>query len=245
LKTPVVFLPGLLATAAVWSPVIGRLDGRVDPWIADLTADDSIAAMATRVLADAPRGRFALAGHSMGGYVALEIMRKAPERIERLALLDTQARPDTSEAIERRRALIDLAQADRLEDVAERLIPVVFDSVEIVDAKLVALHRDMVRTVGAEGFLRQQRAIMDRVDSRPSLSAIRCPTLVVCGANDLLTPLDRHQEMASAIPGAKLVVVPGAGHFSPIERPYEVAFALGNWLQRDADQGRPISGRSG
>jgi pimeloyl-ACP methyl ester carboxylesterase len=245
LKAPVVFLPGLLATAAVWSPVIERLDGRADPWIADLTADDSIAAMATRVLADAPRERFALAGHSMGGYVALEIMRRAPGRVERLALLDTQARPDTAEAIERRRALIELAQADRLDEVAERLIPVVFDSVEIVDPRLVALHRDMVRTVGAAAFLRQQRAIMDRVDSRPTLSAIGCPTLVLCGVHDLLTPLDRHQEMASAIPGAKLVVVQGAGHFSPIERPYEVAFALANWLQADAGRGRPIAGQSG
>jgi pimeloyl-ACP methyl ester carboxylesterase len=245
LKAPVVFLPGLLATAAVWSPVIERLDGRVDPWVADLTADDSIAAMATRVLADAPRERFALAGHSMGGYVALEIMRRAPGRVERLALLDTQARPDTAEAIERRRALIELAQADRLDEVAERLIPVVFDSVEIVDPRLVALHRDMVRTVGAAAFMRQQRAIMDRVDSRPTLSAIGCPTLVLCGVHDLLTPLDRHQEMASAIPGAKLVVVQGAGHFSPIERPYEVGFALANWLQADAGRARPIAGQSG
>ena len=245
MKAPAVFLPGLLATAAVWSPVIERLDGRVDPWIADLTADDSIAAMATRVLADAPRERFALAGHSMGGYVALEIMRRAPGRVERLALLDTQARPDTAKAIERRRALIELAQAGRLDEVAERLIPVVFDSVEIVDSRLVALHRDMVRTVGAAAFLRQQRAIMDRVDSRPTLAGIGCPTLVLCGVHDLLTPLDRHQEMASAIPGARLVVVQRAGHFSPIERPYEVAFALANWLQADAGRGRPMAGQSG
>jgi len=245
LKAPVVFLPGLHATDAVWLPVIERLDGRVDPWIADLTLDDSISAMAARVLADAPRERFALAGHSMGGYVALEIMRSAPERSERLALLNTQARPDTAEASERRRALIELAQAGRLDEVAERLIPVVFDSVEIVDPKLIALHRNMVRTVGAEAFLRQQRAIMDRIDSRPSLSAIHCPTLVLCGVHDLLTPPDRHEAMAAAIAGAKLVVVQGAGHFSPLERPYEVAFALANWLQVDAEQERPSAGRSG
>jgi len=158
-------------------------------------------------------------------------MRRAPERIERLALLDTQARPDTLEAIDRRRALIELAQAGRFQDVAERLIPVVFDSVEVVEPTLVALHRDMARAVGAEAFLRQQRAIMDRVDSRPNLSGIRCPTLVLCGAHDLLTPVDRHEEMVAAIPGAKLAAVPSAGHFSPLERPYEVAFALANWLE--------------
>jgi pimeloyl-ACP methyl ester carboxylesterase len=229
-KAPVAFLPGPLTTEAFWSPVVARLDGRVEPWIADLTLDDSIAAMATRVLADAPWPRFALAGHSLGGYVALEIVRRAPERIARLALIDTQARPDTLEAIDRRRALIELAQSGRFQEVAERLIPVVFDSVEVVEPSLVALHRDMARAVGAEAFLRQQRAIMDRVDSRPTLAAIRCPTLVLCGVHDLLTPLDRHEEMAAAIAGAKLVAVPSAGHYSPLERPYEVGFALANWL---------------
>lgn len=230
MKVPVVFLAGPLTTDALWTQVIRRLDDRIDPWIADLTADDSIAGMASRVLAEVPWQRFALVGHSMGGYVALEIMRRAAERVARLALVDTQARPDTLEAIDRRRALIELARTGRFQEVAERLIPVVFDSVEVVEPELVALHRDMARTVGVEAFLRQQRAIMDRVDSRPSLPAIRCPTLVLCGAHDLLTPLDRHEEMVSAIAGARLVAVPSAGHFSPLERPYEVGFALANWL---------------
>ena len=238
MRTPVVFLHGLLTTDALWSAIIERLEGRIEPWIGELTSDDSIAAMAARVLDVAPWERFALAGHSMGGYVALEIMRRAPERVARLALLDTQARPDTPEAIGRRQALIELAQTGRFDEVAERLIPVVFDSVEIVDPALVAMHREMVRTVGAEAFLRQQRAIMGRVDSRPDLAAIRCPTLVLCGAHDLLTPPDRHEEMAGAIPGAKLVVVQGAGHLSPLERPYEVAYALGNWLQANAGEAR-------
>jgi len=233
-KTPVVFLHGLPTTEAVWSPILERLEGQIDPWVADLTADDSIPGMAARTLTDAPFERFALVGHSMGGYVALEIMRQAPERIERLALLDTQARPDTTDAIERRKALIELAQQGRMDAVAERLVPVVFDSVEVVDAALIAIHREMVRSVGAEAFLRQQRAIMERVDSRPTLAAIRCPTLVLCGAHDLLTPPDRHEEIASAIAGAKLVVVPGAGHLSPLERPYEVAYALTMWLQASA-----------
>ncbi len=226
----VAFLPGLLSDASMWGPVIERLDGRVDPWIADLTLDDSIAAMAARVLAEAPSERFALVGHSMGGYVALEIMRRAPERIERLALLDTQARPETPQAAERREALIGLARAGRFEEVAERLIPVVFDAVNIVDPALHAFYRAMARNVGADAFLRQQTAILNRGDSRPWLAAIRCPTLILCGIHDLLTPLDRHEELATGIPSAKLVLVPGAGHFSLIERPYEVGFALSNWL---------------
>lgn len=228
----VVFLPGMLENEALWAPVILRLDTRIDPWIADLTADDSIAAMASHVLAKAPSERFALAGHSMGGYVALEIMRRAPERIERLALLDTQARPDTPDATERRAALIALAQTGQFEEVAERLIPVIFDSVNVVDPALHALHRAMAKAVGADAFLRQQKAIMGRIDSRPTLAAIRCPTLVLCGIHDLLTPVDRHEEIAAEIPGAKLVVVPAAGHSSPIERPYEVAYALSNWLDQ-------------
>jgi pimeloyl-ACP methyl ester carboxylesterase len=243
LKTPVVFLHGLLTTDALWSAVTERLDGRIDSWVADLTADDSIAAMAARVLDAAPWERFALAGHSMGGYVALEIMRRAPERVERLALLDTQARPDTPDAVGRRKVLIELAQTGRFDEVAERLIPVVFDSVEIVDPGLVAMHREMVRSVGVEAFLRLQRAIMGRVDSRPDLGSIRCPTLVLCGAHDLLTPPDRHEEMAAAIRSAKLVVVPGAGHLSPLERPYEVAYALGNWLQANAGEARQNAAR--
>ncbi len=230
MRVPVVVLPGPLTTEAFWSPALRRLDSRIDAWIADLSADDSISAMATRVLADAPWERFALLGHSLGGYVAFEIMRRAAGRVERLALIDTQARPDTLEAIDRRKALIDLAQSGRYPEVAERLIPVVFDSVEVVDPTLVALHRDMVRMVGVEVFLRQQRAIMNRIDSRPGLPAIRCPTLALCGVHDLLTPLDRHEEMAAAIPGARLVAIPGAGHYSPLERPYEVGFALANWL---------------
>lgn len=230
MKTSVVFLPGLLATAAAWRPVVERLAKRIDPWIADLTVDDSIGAMAARVLAEAPAERFSLAGHSMGGYVALEIVRRAPERVERLALLDTQARPDTTEAIERRKALNELAENGRFDEVSERLIPVAFDSVNVVDPRLHELYREMAKAVGADAFLRQQRAIMDRIDSRPMLSTICCPTLVLCGMHDLLTPLDRHEEMSLEIPGAKLVVVPAAGHFSPIERPYEVGFALDNWL---------------
>lgn len=226
---PLVLLPGLLNTAEVWQRVIDALGDEAAPQVPDLTQDDSIAAMAARVLAQAPAEPFALAGLSMGGYVALEIMRQAPHRVARLALLDTQARPDTEEATERRQALMRLAQAGRFETVADRLMPLLLDAPRIDDPALVELIRRMARTVGKDAFLRQQRAIIGRADSRPSLGAIRCPTLVLCGAHDLLTPPERHEEMAQAIPGARLVIVPACGHMALLERPREVAHALQGW----------------
>ncbi|MDA0226091.1 MAG: alpha/beta fold hydrolase, partial [Proteobacteria bacterium] len=195
----------------------------------DFTHDDSIEAMASSVLIEAPE-TFALAGLSMGGYVALEIMRQAPERVARLALIDTQARPDTDEATARRHALLRIAEGGRFDTVADRLMPLLLDAPRIDDPILTALVRSMAHAVGAEAFARQQRAIIGRADSRPGLSAIACPTLVLCGAHDLLTPVDRHEEMAQAIRGAAFVVIPACGHMAPIERPREVARAFQAWL---------------
>lgn len=231
MPAPLVLLPGLLNTAEVWQRVVDALDPAAPPHRPELTQDDSIAAMAARVLADAPAEPFALAGLSMGGYVALEIMRQAPARVARLALIDTQARPDTEEATERRHALMRIADGGRFDTVADRLMPLLLDAPRIDDPALTALIRAMAHAVGAGAFGRQQRAIIGRADSRPGLGAIACPTLVLCGEHDLLTPLERHEEMAQAIPGAKLVVVPACGHMAPIERPREVARALQDWLE--------------
>jgi pimeloyl-ACP methyl ester carboxylesterase len=229
-KTSVVFLPGLLCDAQLWQAQSVGLAPSIEPWVADLTRDDSIAGMASRALAQAPFPKFALAGLSMGGYVALEIMRQAPERVERLALLDTQARPETAEARERRLALMALAGKGEFAGVTDRLLPLLVHGSRLSDAPLVGLIRDMAKNIGKDAFLRQQKAIMQRPDSRDTLRKIRCPTLVLCGEHDLLTPRDRHEEIAAAIRGSTLVVLPGCGHLSTLEKPLEVNRALSAWL---------------
>lgn len=231
MKKPVVFFPGLLCDPRLWAPQIEALSSTIEPWVADFTRDDSIAGMASRALAECPFPRFSLAGLSMGGYVAMEAMRQAPGRVERLALLDTQARSDTAEAKERRVALMDLARQGEFLGVSDRLMPLFLHPSRLNDTRLTGLCKDMAKAVGKDAFLRQQQAIMDRIDSNPSLAAIRCPTLVLCGENDLLTPLDRHEEMAQAIAGSRLVVIPGCGHMATIEAPDAVNRALATWLE--------------
>lgn len=230
--TPVVFFPGLLCDPRLWAPQLEGLAGKIEPWVADFTRDDSIAGMASRALAECPFPKFSLAGLSMGGYVALETMRQAPDRVTRLALLDTQARGESAEARERRLALMEMAQQGEFLGVSDRLMPLFLHPSRLNDARLTSLCKDMAKTVGKEAFLRQQKAILERVDSVGSLAAIRCPTLVLCGENDLLTPLDRHEEIAQGIAGSKLVVIPGCGHMATIEAPDAVNRALESWLQR-------------
>lgn len=185
--------------------------------------------MAGRILADAPSG-FALAGLSMGGYVALEIMRQAPERVEKLALLDTSAAPDTSEQTARRRGLIELAAKGRFKGVTPRLLPLLIHSSRTDDAELTGIVMDMAEDIGMDAFLRQQQAIMGRADSRPLLRDIACPTLVLCGEDDAITPLSVHRDMATQIPDMTLIVVEDCGHLSTLERPEAVNRALRDWL---------------
>jgi pimeloyl-ACP methyl ester carboxylesterase len=168
----------------------------------------------------------------MGGYVAQEVLRLAPERVQRLALLDTSARPDTEEQRSRRRGLIELAQKGHFKGVTPKLLPLLIHSSRLDDEALTATVTGMAERVGPDAFLRQQKAIMGRPDFRPDLPQIACPILVLCGRDDALTPLDRHKEIAAAIPGAQLVVIDGCGHLSTLEKPAEVNAALRTWLAR-------------
>ena len=173
-----------------------------------------------------------LAALSMGGYVAQEIVRQAPRRVERLALLDTRARPDEPEETQRRHALMELAQQEGgFAPVTKRLLPLLVHPARVQDEPLVRTIREMAERVGLPAYLRQQRAIMGRPDFRPLLAAIRCPTLVLCGRQDALTPLAFHQEIAAAIPAAELKVIEACGHLSTLERPTEVNAALRAWLR--------------
>jgi pimeloyl-ACP methyl ester carboxylesterase len=228
---PIVLVPGLLTTPRLYGdqlPYLWRL-GPVT--IAGTTYDDSIAAMAGRILADAPP-RFALAGLSMGGYVAFEIMRRAAGRVAGLALLDTSAHPDGPEQTERRRAQIALAGSGRFDEIVDQLFPLFVHPDRMGDRALYDLVREMAGETGLDAFVRQQIAIMGRPDSRPGLAAIDCPTLVVVGDDDRLTPPSHSIEIADRIPGARLVTVPECGHLCTVERPEFVTGALVDWLTR-------------
>lgn len=228
---PIVLVPGLLATARLYAEQIPEL-WRIGPvMIAVHTRDDSMSGIAQRILACAPP-RFALAGLSMGGYIAFEILRQAPARVVRLALLDTSARPDAPEQTEQRRAQIELARRGRLAEVSEVLFPRLVHPSRRDDEVLRRTVRVMAEEVGPEGFINQQTAIMRRPDSRPGLAAIRVPTLVLVGDGDQLTPPERAAEIAGGIPGARLVTVPGSGHLSTLEQPRAVTQALTSFLTR-------------
>ncbi len=228
-KIPLVLLPGLLCDAALWRPQVEGRGTLAEPDITDLTRDDSLGAMARRVLAAAPPS-FALAGLSMGGYVAQEVMRQAPERVTKLALLDTSARADTPEQTSRRRGLIELSEKGEFKGVTPRLLPLLIHAARHEDNPLTEVVMGMAERVGKEAFLNQQKAIMGRPDGREDLRRIACPTLVLCGRQDALTPLALHEEIAGLVPGAKLVVVEDCGHLSTLEKPKTVTAALRQWL---------------
>ncbi len=193
--------------------------------VANHRRGETMAEIARRILAAAP-SRFRLAGLSMGGYIALEIMRQAAGRVAKLALLDTSARPETPEQTERREKLIALAEAGRFLEVNNALWPVLVDPSRQKDSALRADIDKMAEETGAEAFVRQERAIIGRADSRPLLGAIKCPTLMAVGEHDQLTPPAHAEEIAQGIPGAKLVTLAGSGHMSPMEKPDEVTRLL-------------------
>jgi pimeloyl-ACP methyl ester carboxylesterase len=225
-----VLIPGLLASPRMYAGQIPRLWRTGPVTIADHTRDDSIGAIARRILATAP-GRFALVGLSMGGYIAFEILRQAPERIARLALLDTSARADAPEQTAMRRAQMTLASQGRLAEVVEQQFPRLVHRAHRADAALREVFNLMAEEVGAAAFIRQQTAILGRSDARPTLGSIRCPTLVLVGDGDELTPPERAGEIAAGISAAHLVTVAQSGHMSTLEQPDEVTRALLEWLQ--------------
>jgi pimeloyl-ACP methyl ester carboxylesterase len=228
-RVPLILLPGLLCDEALWVHQTRYLAEVADVAVADLTGRDSVAALAADVLATAPP-RFAVAGLSMGGYVALEIVRQAPERIMKLALLDTNARADTDKQRRRRRGLMALADRGEFRGVTPRLLPMLIHPDRIGEEALTGEVMAMAERVGRDAFLRQQKLIMDRPDSRPGLSSLRLPTLVLCGRQDAISTLEMHVEMADAIPGARLAIVEECGHLASLERPHATTALMRDWL---------------
>lgn len=196
---------------------------------ADHRHDETIAGMADRLLANAPL-RFNLVGHAMGGFVAFEVMRRAPERVTRLVLIATLAAADGQAQTARRQGYIELVESGRFDQVVEERIPILFPQARRSDARMLGIVRKMAADTGAETFLRQQRAIMTRIDSRPTLGDIAVPTLLLRGEEDGITTDARQQEMRAAIPGARLLTLPGAGHLPTLEVPETLLPVLAEFL---------------
>ena len=228
-RQTLVLLPGLLNTRRLFDHQIADLADVADATVPELWHHDSIGAMAQATL-DAAPPRFALGGFSMGGYVCFEILRRAPERVERLALMDTQAVPDTPEATVRRRGFIEQTRLGRFHGVQPSLLPTIVHSRHLNDQAIVQPILEMAAEVGADGFCREQTAMIGRPDSRPLLVDIKVPTLVLVGRQDIATPLVRAEEMAADIGHSQLVVIEKCGHMAPLEKPAEVSAALRRWL---------------
>ncbi len=226
---PLVLVPGMLCNEDLWRHQIKALADVAEITVADLTRDDSINAMAQRILAAAPP-TFALAGLSMGGYVAQEIMRLAPQRVDRLALLDTSPDSDSPDQRERRLAYIRQTEYGDFRGVTSKLLPLLIHPDRMQDKDLCDAVMAMTMKIGKDSFIRQQHAIMGRSDSNRDLERIQCNVLVLCGREDEITPLANHEKMARSIPNSTLVVIDRCGHLSPMEKPEEVNAAMRQWL---------------
>ncbi|MGH8264828.1 MAG: alpha/beta fold hydrolase [Steroidobacteraceae bacterium] len=230
-----ILIPGLLSDASVWEAQAGELARHWRVEIPDHGMIDSLGGMAEAILGRAPP-RFAVAGHSMGARVALEIWRRAPERVEALALLDTGAAPlAAGEAGAKETAgrwrLAAIARSQGLRTMGEEWLKVMVHPRRAADRALIERILAMFERKSPGIYEAQIRALLARPDARTLLPGITCPTLVLCGREDAWATAAQHQEMAAQIPGSHLVIVPESGHMVSLEQPAAVTAALGDWLQ--------------
>jgi len=235
----IVLLPGLLCDASIWAAQVEALSAHADVAVADFSQHDSIAGMARAALA-LKEGPIVAIGHSMGARAALEAVRLAPERIVRLALLDTGVHPRRDGEEATRQVLVDLAFDDGMAALADRWLPPMVHEARLGDTALMAPLKAMVMRATPEQHLRQIRALLDRPDARPLLGSIVCPTLVMVGKQDRWSPLAQHEEIAAAIPGARLAVIEDSGHMAPAERPDQVSHVLLDWLGFNRNARAPL-----
>lgn len=241
MKTSLILVPGLLCDAAAWTHQSSALATSADVRIATNGARDSLSAMAEAIIAQAP-GRFAIAGHSMGGRVALEVMRRVPERIIALALLDTGHLPVAAgEAGERevagRLALVEMARREGMRAMAREWMQGMVHPRRLTDTALVNGILDMIERRTPDLYAAQTRALIGRSDLTPVLRSIRCPTLVLCGREDAWSPPRRHEGIRDLTPGSTLTVIPDCGHMSTLEQPAAVTRALRDWLEAATEGG--------
>jgi len=229
-----ILLPGLACDADVWKHPAQSLAGKTEVRIVDYGQSDSIEKMASVALDGAPE-RFAVAGHSMGGRVAFEIVRRAPERVAGLAVLDTAYRPFAGgDAGERetaaRSALLEMAATKGMRAMAEFWMKGIIHPDRLSDQALVGAIVDMMGRKTPEIFAAQIKALLERPDASSVLPTVRCPALVLCGREDAWSPLAGHREIAAMIPKAKLVVIEHCGHMAPMERPEDVTASMTSWF---------------
>ena len=235
-------LPGLLCDRAVWAPVLAELETAARCHIPDFADERSLAAMAERVLAGAP-ATFAMAGHSMGGRVALEIVRRAPARVERLALLDTGCRPlptgaaGDEEGI-RRHALLALAREEGMRAMAREWVRPMVHPARHADVAFIDTILDMFERHTPLQFQGQIEALLARPNAMALLPTITCPTLVLAGRADGWSTPAQHEEMAALIPGSRLAIIEDSGHMSPMERPASIAGEMLAWIARPSIERR-------
>ncbi|MFT8246420.1 alpha/beta fold hydrolase [Roseomonas sp. BN140053] len=233
-RPAVMLVPGLLCDASIWAPQRAALAAEYEVIIPDLWGLSSIPGMAEAVLAAAP-ARFSLAGHSMGARVAIEVIRRAPDRVERLALLDTGTHMQRPGEAEKRQELVDLAAREGMAALAARWLPPMVHPDRANDAALMRPLTEMVCRATPAIFAGQVRALLDRPDAAAVLPGVRCPTLIACGRQDAWSPLIQHEEMAALIPGSELAVIEESGHMSPVEAPAAVNGVLRAWLRMGSD----------
>ncbi len=226
---PVVMVPGLNCSARVYAPQLPALWQFGPVQIADHRRGNSMAAIARSILAHAPR-EFALVGFSMGGYISLEILRQAKERVRKLALIDTAAAADRPDQTEKRHKNIALTREGKSAEREEALWPLLVHESRLNDEAIRSVVKEMHQETGSEVYINQQTAIMGRADSRPLLRDFQKKTLIVVGDSDQLTPPDAAKEMHALVAGSKLDVIPNCGHMSTLERPDRVTKLLVEWL---------------
>lgn len=225
------FLSGLLCDETIWADVVERLAGAADIRIVAFPGFDAIGKMAAHALSIGPE-RFAIAGHSMGGRVALEVVRRAPHRIEGLALLNTGIHPRREEEIQSRGRLVKLARDQGMSALAAEWLPPMMGASPARIAQVMPRLTAMVERANPDSFAGQIRALLDRPDAASVLPLIEVPTLLVGATRDTWSPLAQHKDMQRLIPRATLVAIEDAGHMSPVEQPDAVASALRSWLGR-------------
>lgn len=230
MSLPLLLLPGLLNDADLWQAQIQDLSDITTCQVADLTGHDELDALVLAVL-DAAPPRFALAGFSLGGWVAQHILRVAPQRVDRLALIGTSWLADSPErAASRAKQQAMVSVAGNFHGFGNSMLRRYVDASRLDDARLLATVRGMTSRLGAAVFLRQNA--LQRRDGRDVLAGYGAPALVLCGANDGITPVARSREMAAMMPGAELVELPACGHLAPLEQPAAVSAAMRRWLLR-------------
>jgi len=232
---PILMLPGLMNDARVWGNIRDALGARRHLVVAPTHTADTISELAASALVLMPPGRFAVAGFSLGGYVAMEVARQAQSRISGIALISTGARADSEEATQNRKLMVAaLGSGDAsFAHIASGFLPRLVHASRVHDRELLELLRAMATEVGSEGFVRQQKASMNRSDSRDMLRRLNCPALVLCGREDQITPPELSEEMAALLSGnVTQVLVPECGHMSTLEQPGVVVDAFLRWIEQ-------------